>query len=123
MKITNKRKLQQIAFNHFPDIDFQDLRNLYEKCRAKPYSFLVIDTTLISDNRFRFRKNHVERIQKVIMTTDEKIRDEKSQYDVNREVEKNSALSSGKIDKQEYLPCKEILPFDQSGIKDQAKFT
>ena len=50
MKITNKRELQQIAFNHFPDIDFQDLMNLHEKCAAKPYSFLVTDTTLISDN-------------------------------------------------------------------------
>ena len=56
MKITNKRELQQIAFNHFPDIDFQDLMNLHEKCAAKPYSFLVTDTTLISDNRLRFRK-------------------------------------------------------------------
>ena len=62
MKITSKRELQQIAFNHFPDIDFQDLMNLQEKCAAKPYSFLVTDTTLISDNRLRFRKNHVERI-------------------------------------------------------------
>ena len=62
MKITNKRELQQISFNHFPDIDFQDLMNLHEKCAAKQYSFLVTDTTLISDNRLRFRKNHVERI-------------------------------------------------------------
>ena len=57
------------------------------------------------------------------MTIDKKIRDEKSQYDVNREVAKNSALSSRKIDKQECLTCKEILPFDQSGIIEQAKFT
>ena len=46
MKIPNKRELQQIAFNNSSDIDFQDSMNLYKKCSAKPYSFLVIDTTL-----------------------------------------------------------------------------
>ena len=50
MKIPNKRELQQIAFNHSSDIDFQDFMNLYKKCTAKPYSCLVIDTTLPSDN-------------------------------------------------------------------------
>ena len=39
MKIPNKRELQQIAFNHSSDIDFQNFMNLYEKCTAKPYSF------------------------------------------------------------------------------------
>ena len=45
------------------------------------------------------------------------------QYDINREAVKTSALSSGKIDKYEYLTGEEILPSDQSRIKDQAKFT
>ena len=62
MKIPNKREIQQIAFNHSSDIDFQDLLNLYKKCTAKPYSFLVIDSTLASDNASRFRKNILERI-------------------------------------------------------------
>ena len=62
MKISNKRKLQQIAFNDSSDIDFQDFINLCRKCTAKPYFFLVIDTTLTSDNPSRFRKNLVERI-------------------------------------------------------------
>ena len=39
MKIPNKRKIQQIAFNHSPVIDFQDFMNLYKKCTAKPYFF------------------------------------------------------------------------------------
>ena len=60
MKIPNKRELQQISFNHSSDIDFQDFMNLYKKCTAKPYSFLVIDTTLASDNYLRFRKNLLE---------------------------------------------------------------
>ena len=42
-------KLQQIAFNNLPDIDFKDFMNLYKRCTAKPFSFLVIDTTLASD--------------------------------------------------------------------------
>ena len=39
MKIPNKRELQEIAFNHPADIDFQDFMNLYENCTEKPYSF------------------------------------------------------------------------------------
>ena len=62
MKISNKRELQQIAFNHSSDIDFQDFMNLYKKCTANPYSLLVIDTTLASDNPLCFRKNLSERI-------------------------------------------------------------
>ena len=61
MKNRNKRELQQIAFNHSSDADFQDFMNLYKKCTAKSYYLLVIDTTLTSDNPLRFRKNLVER--------------------------------------------------------------
>ena len=57
------------------------------------------------------------------MTTDDKIKDEKLKYDINREAAKISALSSGKIDKYEYLTGEEILPSDQSRIIRQAKFT
>ena len=57
------------------------------------------------------------------MTIDDKIKDEKLQYDTNREAAKISPLSSGKIDKYEYLTGEEILPSDQSGIIEKAKFT
>ena len=62
MKIAKNQELQQIAFNHSSDIDFKDLLNLYKKCTAKPYSFLVMDATLASDNPLRFRNNLLERI-------------------------------------------------------------
>ena len=62
MKIPNKRELQQIAFNHLSDIDFKDFMNLYKKCTAKPYYFLVTDATLTSDSPSRFRNNILERI-------------------------------------------------------------
>ena len=57
MEIPNKRELQQIAFNQSSDINFKDFINLYKKCSAKPYSSLVIDAALASDNTLRFRKN------------------------------------------------------------------
>ena len=57
------------------------------------------------------------------MTIDDKIRDEKLQYDSNWEAAKMSALSSGKIDRYEYFTGEEILPFDQIRTIEQAKFT
>ena len=57
MKIPNKRELQQIALNHSSDIDFKDFMKIYKKCTAGPYSFLVNNTTLPSDDPLRFRKN------------------------------------------------------------------
>ena len=60
MKIPNKRELQQIALNHSPDIDFKDFMKIYKKCTAKPYSFLVNDATLQSNDPLRFRKNLLE---------------------------------------------------------------
>ena len=56
-KIPNKRELQQIAINHSSDINTKDFANIYRKCTAEPYSFLVNDTTLASNNPLRFRKN------------------------------------------------------------------
>ena len=57
------------------------------------------------------------------MTIGDQIRDEKLQYDINREAAKISALSSRKIDKYEYLTGEEILPPNQQQIIEQAKFT
>ena len=57
------------------------------------------------------------------MTIDDKIRDEKLQNNIDKEVTKISALSSGKIDKYEYLTSQEILPSDQSRTIEQAQFT
>ena len=56
------------------------------------------------------------------MTINDKTRDEKLQLDINREVAKILALSSGKIDKCEYLTSEEILPPDQRRVIEQLKF-
>ena len=57
------------------------------------------------------------------MAIDDQIRDEKLQYEINKEAAEISALSSGKIDKYEYLTGKDILPSNQQQIIEQAKFT
>ena len=57
------------------------------------------------------------------MTIDDKIRDEKLQYDINREKARISALSSRKIDKYECLTGEEILFSDQRIVIGQGKFT
>ena len=57
------------------------------------------------------------------MIIDDQIRDEELQYDVNREAAKISALSSGKIDKYEYLTGEETLPSNEKQIIEKGKFT
>ena len=58
-----------------------------------------------------------------MMTINDQIRDEKLQYNINREAAKISALSSGKLHKYEYLTGEDILPSTQQQIIEQTKFT
>ena len=62
MKIPHEREFQQNTLNNSSDIDFKEFMNLYKKCTGKPYSFLLINTTLESENSSRFRKNLLQRI-------------------------------------------------------------
>ena len=62
MEIPNKWDLQQNAFNHSSGIDFKEFINLYKKCTAIPYTFLVTDVTLALDNFLGFKNNISERI-------------------------------------------------------------
>ena len=57
MKINNKRELQNIAINHFADINYKDFIKIYRECPKELYNVLTIDTTLPSTNPLRFRKN------------------------------------------------------------------
>ena len=81
--------------------------NLYKKCTEKQNSFLFNDTKYSCIRLFNYHQ----------------IIDEKLQYNINREAVKISALSSGKINKYEYLTGEEILPSDQSRIIKQVNFT
>ena len=56
------------------------------------------------------------------MAIDDKIRDKKLQYDINKEAAKISASSSGKIRWCEYITGEEILPSDQRKVIEQANF-
>ena len=73
------------------------MQNMY----CKKYLFLVIDTTPPSDNPLRCQKYLFEAIYRIIMNIDDKIRDEKLQYDINRVAARLSLLSSGEIAKNE----------------------
>ena len=57
MKIPSKRELQHISLNNLSDINSEDFIKIYKKYTAEPYSFLVCDAMLASDNPLRFRKN------------------------------------------------------------------
>ena len=57
------------------------------------------------------------------MTINDQIKDEKLQYDLNREAAKIFALSSGKLHKYGYLTGEDILPSNQQQIIKQARFT
>ena len=57
IKIPDKIELKQIAINHSSDISTRDFVNIYRKYRDEPYSFLINDTTLASNNPLMFRKN------------------------------------------------------------------
>ena len=61
-KVPNKPELQQITFNHSSAINFKEFMNVYKECTTKPYSCLVVDATVASDNILYFRKNLLEKI-------------------------------------------------------------
>ena len=122
MKIPNKRELQQITLSHSSDIDFKDFIKIFKKYTAKPNSFLVNDN-LTNRQSFKVQKESFRIIYNKPMTIEDQIKDKKLQYGINREAAKISALSSGKIDKYEYLTSEEILPSNQQQIIGQAKFT
>ena len=91
--------------------------NQYKKCTARPYSFLGVDSTFASDDPLRYKNNLLEKLQKLIITIDDKIRDGKLQNDINRKTTKI------KVDKYEYLTVEKILPSDQRRVPEQAKFS
>ena len=62
MKIPKKQEIEQIAIDHSSDINSKDFMELYRKCTTRKWSFLVIDTTLPSDNPLRFQKNLLEEV-------------------------------------------------------------
>ena len=97
MKVLNKGELQQIASNHLSDIDFKNFIKLYKDYTKEPYLFLVNNTTLPSDNSLRLSVNN-------------KIEQNKAQYDLDRQTAKVSAFLSRNVSKYEFLTGKDVLP-------------
>ena len=56
IKVNKKRELQNIAINHFADIDYRYFIKIYRECTKEPYNYLTIDTKLPASNHLRFRK-------------------------------------------------------------------
>ena len=57
MKINSRKELQNIAINHYANIDYKDFMKIYRECTKEPFNFLTIDTTLPASDPLRFRKN------------------------------------------------------------------
>ena len=96
MKIPSKRKLQQITSNHSSDIDFKDFMKLYKDYTKEPHSCSVNDTTLSSDNPLQFRKNGLQKtsISEKTKAANNKIEQNETQYNLDRQTAKISALST-----------------------------
>ena len=110
MKIPNKRELQQIPSNHSSDIEFNDFMKLYKDYTKEPFSFLLKDTTLPSDNPLT--------VSEKIKPIKNKIVQNKAPYNLDRQTAKSSILSSGNVDKYEFLTGEEVLP--EKGLLEKA---
>ena len=60
MKINNRKELQNVASNHYADIEYKYFMKIYRECTREPFNFLTIDTTFPASNPLRFRKNLFE---------------------------------------------------------------
>ena len=103
MEISNKRELQQIAY-------YESAPKMY--CKT---------TFFFSDWCYSSIRWSVDGVQKLIMTIDDKTKDEKLQYDIKRETARILTLSS--YCKYKHIASEEILPSSRSQIIKQAKFT
>ena len=107
------KKLQNIAINNSADIDYKDFVTIYKKCSSRPSSFLTTGTTLPANNSLRFQKKSFKSFIKMTLTDDlknldDKIKANQSQYDMDREAAKISALSSKELFKYEYLTGEDL---------------
>ena len=82
MNISNIKKLQQRASNNSFDIDFKDFIKLYKDYTKESYSFLVNDTTFHQIVIIKMS------ISEKIITIDNKIEQNKDQYNLDRQTAK-----------------------------------
>ena len=112
MKINNRKELQNIAFNHSGDIDYNNFVRIYKACTRKPCSFLTIDTILPASDPLRFGKNLLLFIKMTVTDQlkiiDNTIKANQAQNDLDRLAANISAYSSGDLRKYEYLTGKDL---------------
>ena len=124
MKI-NKTDLQNIAIDHSADIDYKDFINIYRECTRKSFNFLAIDTNVTSEQSSKISKKFVRLFIKMTVTDqlkiiDNKIKENQTQYDLDRLAAKKSAYSSDDLKKYQYLTGKD-LGYTR-GVLEQTKF-
>ena len=85
---------------------------LWKYYTKEPYLFLVNDTTFSSNKPFRFGKNL--RISEKIKAIDNKIKQNKAQYNLDRQIAKIFTLSSGNVNEYEFLTDQDILSENKS---------
>ena len=90
-KLNSRRELKNIAIKHSADIDYKDFLKIYKNCTRESY-YLTINTILTEQ----------------VKILDDKIKSNKSQYDLDREAAKICALSSKDLEKYGYLTCEDL---------------
>ena len=110
MKIPNKRELQQITPNHSSDIEFKGFIKLYNHYTNVPFSFYWMTKLCHQMIYYDLGRTYYKMtVTGKIKTTDNKIEQNKSQYDLDRQTATTSALSSGSVSKYEFVTSKVVL--------------
>ena len=111
--IGNKKELKRISEEKLDHLDYKDFLKIYNYCTREPYSFMLIDTRPIAS--IPFKKNFDEQINLQRMTRkeqskilDDKIESNNNHYKIDRLNAEISAISSGDLNKYEFLTRKEL---------------
>ena len=110
-KIHNQRELQNIAINHSANIDYKDFVRFIETAQKNLIIFwqLILPNLFIKDFKKSLMNPFLKKtIKEQIKILDKKIKQNQADYDLYRQNAKISALSSGKLDKYEYLTDKNL---------------
>ena len=111
MKTPNKKELQQVmASNHLCDIDFNDFMKLYKEYTKQAYSFLVSDKLYHQITQYNLGRAYYKlSISEKNKTIDNKIEQNKAQYNLDRQTANISAVASGNVSKYEFLTGKDVF--------------
>ena len=111
LKIPNKLEFQLITSNLLADIGFKDFMNIYKDYILKShiYFWRVIQLCHPIINSNLQKTYYKVIITEKNKTIDNKIEQNKAQYDLDKETDKISALSWGNISKCKFLTGKDAI--------------